>query len=42
MTLSDITILVKKIAIGFIIFLVPLLVIGGTIWFIYQLLNAHH
>ncbi|SHM09209.1 hypothetical protein SAMN05444266_106332 [Chitinophaga jiangningensis] len=42
MTLADVTIIIKKIAIGFIVFLVPLLVIGGTIWFIYHLFNAHH
>ncbi|HEY8955472.1 hypothetical protein [Chitinophaga sp.] len=42
MTLTDLVIITKKIAIGIIIFLVPLIIIGGSIWLIHFLFNQHH
>jgi len=36
MTIADITILTKKIAVGFLIFLIPLLIIAGGIWLAYN------
>jgi len=37
MTINDVTILTKKIAVGILIFLVPLTIIAGTIWLAYYL-----
>ncbi|TWF37314.1 hypothetical protein FHW36_107241 [Chitinophaga polysaccharea] len=39
MTLADIVLITKKIAIGIVIFLIPLIVISGAIWFVFNLLN---
>lgn len=39
MTLADIVLITKKIAIGIIIFLIPLIVISGAIWIVFNLLN---
>jgi hypothetical protein len=39
MTLSDISIMGKKILVGVIVFLVPLLVIGGSLYLITVLLK---
>jgi len=39
MTLADIVLITKKIAIGIVIFLIPLIVISGTIWIVFNLLN---
>ncbi|WP_255492093.1 hypothetical protein [Chitinophaga sp. Cy-1792] len=37
MTISDIILITKKIAIGIIIFLVPLVAVAGSLWLIYSL-----
>lgn len=42
MTTTDVAILTKKIAIGTIIFLVPLIIIAGSIWLLHFLLNHPH
>lgn len=42
MTITDVAILTKKIAIGIIIFLIPLIIIAGTIWLLHFLLNHPH
>ncbi len=42
MTLTDLVIITKKIAIGIIIFLVPLVIVAGSIWLIHFLSNQHH
>lgn len=39
MTLADIVLITKKIAIGIVIFLIPLIVISSAIWFVFNLLN---
>jgi hypothetical protein len=39
MTSNDITILAKKIFVGFLIFIVPLIIIGGGLWLIKNLLS---
>jgi hypothetical protein len=39
MILQDSVILVKKIAVGFLIYLVPLVIIGGGLWLIKNLLT---
>ena len=39
MTLADITLLVKKIAVGVFLTLVPFLLIAGGIWLAYTLLS---
>jgi len=39
MTITDVNILSKKIAVGFLIFLVPLIIIGGGLWLIKLLLT---
>jgi hypothetical protein len=41
MTTGDIIILSKKIAIGILIFLVPLIIIAGGIWIAYNFLYNH-
>jgi len=38
MTTTDIQILAKKILVGFLVFIVPLLIIGGGLWLIKNLL----
>ncbi len=42
MTFADLVLLTKKIAIGIIIFLVPLLIVAGSIWFLHYLLHQNH
>ncbi|MGO4288783.1 hypothetical protein [Chitinophaga sp. RAB17] len=42
MTITDVAILTKKIAIGIFIFLIPLVIISGTIWLLHFLLNQPH
>ncbi len=39
MTISDVNILTKKILIGFAVYLAPLLIIGGGLWLIKNLLT---
>jgi hypothetical protein len=39
MTLTDVNILAKKIIVGFLIFVVPLVIIGGGLWLIKILLT---
>jgi hypothetical protein len=41
MTTGDIIILSKKIAVGILIFLVPLIIIAGGIWVAYNFLSNH-
>lgn len=42
MTFADLVLLTKKIAIGILIFLIPLVIIAGSIWIIHFLFNQHH
>ena len=39
MTLTDVNILTKKILVGFAVFIVPLIIIGGGLWLIKILLT---
>ena len=39
MTIKDVNILSKKIAVGFVIFLVPLIIIGGGLYLVKLLLT---
>jgi len=39
MTLDDIWILVKKIVVGILVFVVPLLIIAGILWIIQNIEN---
>ncbi len=39
MTLSDVLLLIRKIAVGIFLTLVPLLLIAGGIWLIWRLFN---
>ena len=39
MTINDLNILSKKIAVGFVIFLVPLIIIGGGLYLVKLLLT---
>lgn len=39
MTVTDVKILAKKIFVGFLVFVVPLIIIGGGLWLIKILLT---
>lgn len=41
MTTADIFLLIKKIAIGIAIFLLPLAVIAGGLWLVWHLFQTH-
>jgi hypothetical protein len=42
MTFTDHAILTKKIAIGIVVFLVPLIIISGSLWLLHFLLHPSH
>lgn len=41
MTIADLWLLIRKIIVGIVLTLIPMLLIAGGIWLIWQLFNSH-